>query len=41
VGIENLFNEAYMPARAQAFTYNGYNTMALGRTLKAGFTVDF
>lgn len=41
LGIENLFNEAYMPARAQAFTYNGYNTMALGRTLKAGFTVDF
>ena len=31
VGIENLFNESYFPARAQALTYNGYNTMGLGR----------
>jgi iron complex outermembrane receptor protein len=41
LGIENLFNESYFPARAQAFTYNGYNTMGLGRTIKAGLTVDF
>lgn len=41
LGVENLFNEAYFPARAQAFTYNGYNTMGLGRTVKVGLTVDF
>lgn len=41
VGVENLFNEAYFPARAQAFTYRGYNTMGRGRTVKAGLTVDF
>ena len=41
VGIQNLFNETYFPARAQAFTYNGYNTMGLGRTIKAGLTVNF
>ena len=41
LGIENLFNEAYFPARAQAFTYAGYNTMGAGRTIKAGLTVEF
>ncbi|WP_237134299.1 TonB-dependent receptor [Pseudohongiella sp. O18] len=41
LGIENLFNEAYFPARAQAFTYSGYNTMGVGRTIKAGLTVEF
>lgn len=41
LAVENLFNEAYFPARAQAFTYNGYNTMGLGRTVKAGLSVDF
>ena len=41
LAVENLFNETYFPARAQAFTYGGYNTMGLGRTVKAGLTVDF
>lgn len=35
-GIENLFNEDYFPARAQGFTYAGYNTKGLGRTVNFG-----
>lgn len=41
VGVENLFNESYFPARAQAFTYAGYNTMGLGRTANVGLNYKF
>lgn len=40
-GIENLFNESYFPARAQAFTYAGYNTMGAGRTVSLGINYEF
>lgn len=41
LGIENVFNESYFPARAQAFTYAGYNTMGLGRTANLGLNYKF
>lgn len=41
LSIQNLFNEGYFSARAQAFTYNGYNTMGLGRTIKGSVTLNF
>ncbi|OGT70483.1 MAG: ligand-gated channel protein [Gammaproteobacteria bacterium RIFCSPLOWO2_02_FULL_57_10] len=41
LGVENLLNEDYFPARAQAFTYAGYNTMGLGRTVNLGLNYRF
>lgn len=41
LGVENLFNEDYFPARAQAFTYAGYNTKGLGRTVNFGVRYQF
>lgn len=41
LGVENLLNEDYFPARAQAFTYAGYNTMGLGRTFNLGLNYRF
>ena len=40
-GIENLFNNKYMTARSQGYSYNGYNTMALGSSLKVGVNYTF
>jgi len=42
-GIENLLNEAYFSARAQAFTYSngGYHSMGLGTTVNAGVNYTF
>ena len=40
-GIENLLNEDYYTARAQAFTYAGYNSKAIGRTAVLGATYRF
>ncbi|SHF88920.1 iron complex outermembrane recepter protein [Microbulbifer donghaiensis] len=42
-GIENLLNEEYFSARAQAFTYSGgaYHSMGLGTTVNAGVNYTF
>ncbi len=40
-GIENLLNKEYFTARSQGYSYAGYNTMALGSSLKVGFTAKF
>ncbi|MFU2512007.1 TonB-dependent receptor [Pseudoalteromonas sp. ASV78] len=41
VGIENLFNEDYFPARAQSYTYGGYNIKGLGTTATVGVKYQF
>lgn len=41
VGIENLFNSDYYPARAQAYTYGGYNIKGLGSTATVGVKYRF
>ncbi|WP_440053769.1 TonB-dependent receptor [Pseudoalteromonas sp. T1lg65] len=41
VGIENLFNADYFTARAQSYTYGGYNVKGLGTTVTMGVTYDF
>lgn len=41
LGVENLFNQDYYPARSQVYTYNGYNTKGLGTTVNAGVTYSF
>ncbi|WP_308368095.1 MULTISPECIES: TonB-dependent receptor [unclassified Microbulbifer] len=42
-GVENLLNEKYFSARAQAFTYSGgaYHTMGLGTTINTGVNYSF
>ncbi|MGB0834084.1 MAG: TonB-dependent receptor [Psychrobium sp.] len=40
-GIENLLNKQYLKAKSQGYTYNGYNTAALGASLKIGLTTKF
>ncbi|MDC8830745.1 TonB-dependent receptor [Alteromonas gilva] len=41
MGIENLFNSDYYPARAQSYTYGGYNIKGLGTTANLGVTYQF
>lgn len=41
VGIENLFNHDYYPAKSQAYTYSGYNVKGLGTTVNIGTTYQF
>lgn len=41
MGIENLFNNDYYPARAQSYTYGGYNIKGLGTTVTLGATYRF
>lgn len=41
MGIENLFNSDYYPARAQSYTYGGYNIKGLGTTATLGVTYSF
>ncbi|MBS3797820.1 TonB-dependent receptor [Pseudoalteromonas sp. BDTF-M6] len=40
-GVENLFNRDYYPARAQAYTYGGYNIKGLGTSITAGLKYQF
>jgi iron complex outermembrane receptor protein len=40
-GIENLFNSDYYPARAQSYTYGGYNIKGLGTTATLGAKYQF
>lgn len=42
-GIENLLNEEYFSARAQAYTYSGgaYHSMSLGTTVNTGVNYTF
>ena len=40
-GVQNLLNEDYFPARAQAYTYGGYQVKGLGTTVNAGVTYQF
>lgn len=41
IGVENLFNQDYFPARAQSYTYGGYNIKGLGTTATVGVTYQF
>ncbi len=41
VGVENLFNQDYYPAKSQAYTYSGYNVKGLGTTVNMGATYQF
>jgi len=41
MGVENLFNNDYYPARAQSYTYGGYNINGLGTTMTLGATYSF
>lgn len=41
VGIENLFNQNYYPAKSQAYTYSGYNVKGLGTTVNIGVDYQF
>lgn len=41
IGIENLFNNDYYPAKSQAYTYSGYNVKGLGTTVKLGVNYQF
>lgn len=41
VGIENLFNQDYYPAKSQAYTYSGYNVKGLGTTVNIGVDYQF
>lgn len=40
-GVENLFNSDYYPARAQSYTYGGYNIKGLGTTATLGAKYQF
>lgn len=41
IGIENLFNQDYYPAKSQAYTYSGYNVKGLGTTVNLGISYLF
>ncbi|MCW8193743.1 TonB-dependent receptor [Proteobacteria bacterium 005FR1] len=41
VGVENLLNEDYFPARAQSFANNAYYTKGVGRTMNLGVNYQF
>jgi iron complex outermembrane receptor protein len=41
LGVENLLNEDYFPARAQSFASNGYYTKGVGRTMNLGVNYQF
>lgn len=41
IGIENLFNKDYYPAKSQGYTYKGYNVKGLGTTVNAGVNYQF
>ncbi|WP_440906054.1 TonB-dependent receptor [Catenovulum sp. SX2] len=40
-GVENLFNQDYFPARAQALTYTAFNVKGIGTTVNLGVKVAF
>ncbi|MER2490650.1 TonB-dependent receptor [Catenovulum sediminis] len=40
-GVENLFNEDYFPARAQALTYTSFNVKGIGTTVNMGVKFSF
>lgn len=41
MGVENLFNRDYFPAKSQAYTYKGYNVKGLGTTVNLGVNMTF
>ncbi|MCF6437074.1 TonB-dependent receptor [Pseudoalteromonas sp. MMG022] len=41
IGVENLLNADYFPARAQSYTYGGYNVKGLGTTVTLGMKYQF
>lgn len=41
VGVENLFNQDYYPAKSQAYTYSGNNVKGLGTTVNVGVNHQF
>lgn len=41
LGIENLLNNDYFPARSQSYTGNGYNVKGKGRTINLGMSYSF
>ncbi|WP_166425136.1 TonB-dependent receptor [Paraglaciecola sp. 20A4] len=41
MGVENLLNNDYYPARSQVYTYGGYNHKGVGITINVGVTYQF
>lgn len=41
IGIENLFNQDYYPAKSQAYTYSSFNVKGLGTTVNIGVDYQF
>ena len=41
MGVENLLNNDYYPAKSQAYTYKGYNVKGLGTTVNLGVNYQF
>ena len=41
IGIENLFNQDYYPAKSQAYTYSGFNVKGLGTSVNIGVDYQF
>ncbi|SEK42007.1 iron complex outermembrane recepter protein [Colwellia chukchiensis] len=41
IGVENLLNQDYYPAKSQAYTYNGYNVKGLGTSVNLGINYQF
>lgn len=41
IGVENLFNKDYFPAKSQSYRYGGYNIKGLGTTVNVGMEFKF
>ena len=41
IGVENLLNQDYYPAKSQAYAYSGYNVKGLGTTVNIGVDYQF
>ena len=41
IGVENLLNNDYYPAKSQGYTYSGYNVKGLGTTVNMGVSYHF
>lgn len=41
IGVENLLNKDYYPAKSQGYTYSGYNVKGLGTTVNLGVNYHF
>ncbi len=41
LGVENLLNNDYYPAKSQVYTYSGYNVKGVGRSINIGMQLEF